>query len=161
MFIASVVDSQRASVITVLDQGIAQALWSVGHAAQREAWIDLLSLEPASAIAMPDLVVHVRASFESVGDRLTARAQRVSRLDGLGQDYPALVQARANSDAIVRVLRAKGVQVIEIDNDDHEQLISSTRTVADTLLAMLVSKGQPTDPYTTSNPGQPGIVAEF
>lgn len=161
MFIASVVDSQRASVITVLDQGLAQALWSVGHAAQREAWTDLLSLEMGSAIAMPDLVIHVRASFESVGDRLTARAQRISRLDSLGQDYPSLVQARANSDAIVRILRAKGVLVMEIDNDCHEQLISSARTIADVLLAMLAGRDQTTDAYTTSKPMQPRVITDF
>jgi thymidylate kinase len=161
MFIASLVDGRRASVVTFLDQGIAQALWSVGYAAQRETWTNLFSIEQGSAIAMPDLVVHVRASLESVGDRLMARAQRVSRLDSLGQDYPSLVQARTNSDAIVRILSAKGVQVIEIDNDNQEQLISSARAIADVLWGMRVSNDQTIDPNTTSNPGQPGIVTNF
>jgi thymidylate kinase len=137
LFIASVIDSQRESVIIVLDQGVAQALWSVGYAAQRETWTDLLSREPGSAATMPDMVVHVRASVQSVGDRLRARAQRVSRLDSHGGDYPSLVRARTNSDAIVRRLRAKGVQVIDIDNDYPEQLITDVRTIADELMAML------------------------
>jgi len=136
LFIASIAHTHRASDITILDQGVAQALWSVGHAARRNVWADLLALEPEGAAILPDLVVHVRASPQSLKDRLMARTQRVSRLDGHGQDFASLARARAHSDAIARLLQSKGVRVVEIDNDHPDQPAEGARSIADALALM-------------------------
>jgi thymidylate kinase len=149
IFIASVAHRQRASVITVLDQGVAQALWSVGYAARKEIWTNLLPLEPSCAAILPDLVVHVRASPQSLKERLAARAQRVSRLESLGGDCASLVRARANSDAIVQVLKTRGVQVIEIDNDYPDQLATGARSILDALTLLLKDGSRTISPPVT------------
>jgi hypothetical protein len=138
MFIASLASRKRSSnSITLLDQGIAQALWSVGFAARREASLDLLWAEAKRAALRPDLVICVRADFQTIGDRLAARERRVSRLDALGRDQQALQHAEAHGSTIMLGLRSSGIPVIEVENNDRAHLVSGARLVAGAILTAL------------------------
>ena len=138
VFILSVVArKQSPSIIRVLDQGIAQAIWSIGFAAQSGSWLELLSTRNKQAAAMPDLVVRVRADFATIGDRLGARKRRVSRMDAVGRDLEALRRAENIVDLIVSRLRAIGVPVIEIDNNDVAQLAQGASRIATVIMTGL------------------------
>jgi hypothetical protein len=138
MFIASLASRKRSSNrITFLDQGIAQAMWSIGFATQHENSLDLLLADLHGAAKSPDLIIHVRANFQTIGDRLAARKRRVSRLDALGRDQKALQRAETHGDTIMGKLRSSGIPIIKIENNDRRQLVSGARLVAGAILTML------------------------
>jgi hypothetical protein len=60
-----------------------------------------------------------------------------------------LVRARANSDAIVQVLKTRGVQVIEIDNDYPDQLATGARSILDALTLLLKDGSRTISPPVT------------
>jgi len=138
LYILSVAARRRSpTAVTILDQGIGQAMWSIGFAAQRASWLDLLPTKVQQATAMPDLVVHVRADFATIGDRLAARKRHVSRMDTLRLDLEALRRGETNGNAIAAKLQAIGVPVIEIENNDAVQLAQGAHRVADLIMAVV------------------------
>jgi thymidylate kinase len=138
LFIASLAAQKRSPVrITMLDQGIAQALWSVDFAARQQTGLNLLLVEVQRTALVPDLIIHVRTDLRVLGDRLAARTSRFSRLDALARDRPALRRAEARGDAILARLRADGARVIEVANEDREDLASSARLITDAIMTML------------------------
>jgi thymidylate kinase len=142
MFIASIASrTQSSHTITLLDQGVAQALWSIRFAARQQNSLELLLAEAERAPLRPDLIICVRANFQTIGDRLAARARRVSRLDALGQDYKALQRAETHASAIMHKLRSSGIPVIEVENNDRKQLHSGARLVAGAILTTLTGQG--------------------
>ena len=135
-FISSLAARGRAKHdVLILDQGVAQAIWSVGFAARRNRWLDLLATTPPSA--RPDLVIHVRADLPEVGARLARRPTRASRMDRCGDDCQALQRAAEHTGAILARLRAADVAVVEVDNSDNAQLVRGARVVADAIEARL------------------------
>jgi thymidylate kinase len=137
-FIAAIAWQNRSSTnIAFLDQGIAQAMWSVGFAARHENWLDRLRAVTRGMALRPDLVIHVRANLQTIGERLASRRRRVSRLDALHGDYKALQRAETQSDTIMRRLRASGVPVVEVENNDPAQLRSGAQLVAGVIMTML------------------------
>ena len=138
LFIASLASRKRSpSRITVLDQGVAQAMWSIGFAARNEKSLDRLLADMPGAALRPDLIVHVRADFAMIGDRLAARQRRVSRLDALGRDHQALARAVAHCDAIIGKLTSSGTPVIEVENRDPGQLVAGARLIARAILTVV------------------------
>ncbi len=138
MFIASLASRKRSPArIMILDQGVAQAMWSIGFAAQRETWLDDLCARAQTSAHKPDLLIHVRADFQKIGDRLATRAQHLSRMDTLGRDHNVLQRAEAHGDAIIGKFKSFGVPVIDVKNDDPEQLTSGARCVADAIVTKL------------------------
>jgi hypothetical protein len=138
IFIASLASQRLASSrITFLDQGVAQAVWSIGFAAQHGKPLDLLMADMEGRTLRPDLVVHVRADFQRLGDRLAGRERRVSRLDALGRDHQALLRAQAYGDAIIGKLKCAGIPVIEVENSHPQQLASTGQLITRTITTML------------------------
>jgi len=138
MFIASLTSRKRSPArLMILDQGVAQAMWSIGFAAQRETWLDELCARAQTSAHKPDLLIHVRADFQKIGDRLATRAQRLSRMDSLGWDHNVLQRAEAHGDAIIGRFKSFGVPVIDVKNDDREPLASGARRVADAIVTKL------------------------
>jgi hypothetical protein len=142
IFIASLASQRLASSrITFLDQGVAQALWSIGFAAQNRKPLDLLIANIEGQTLRPDLVFHVRADFKRLGDRLACRSRHVSRLDALGGDHQALLRAEASGDAIIGRLKCAGIPVIEVENSQPEHLASGAQLIANTITTMLNEQG--------------------
>jgi hypothetical protein len=142
LFVASLAARRRSvSRITLLDQGLAQALWSIGFAARREAWLDLLLTGDERRVRRPDLIVQVRAGLRAVEDRLKARERRISRLeDDLGEGEQALRRAEGLGEMIIARFKAADVPVIAVSNDDAEQLASGAWLVAQSIMAMLAER---------------------
>jgi hypothetical protein len=141
MFISSLVSRERSPArIVLLDQGIAQAVWSVAYAARRECWLDLLPADGGAVAHKPDLIIQVRADFRTVGDRLTVREVRASRMDALGRDQRALQRAAARGEAVIGRFRSLGVPVIEVENENPRQLASGARLVADAVVTMVAEQ---------------------
>jgi len=137
-FIASLASRKRSpSRITVLDQGVAQAMWSIGFAARNEKSFDRLLADMPGAALRPDLIIHVRTDFATIGDRLAARQRQQSRLDAFGRDHQALARAEANCDAIIGKLTSSGTPVIEVENRDPGQLVADARLIAGAILTVV------------------------
>jgi thymidylate kinase len=126
--------------LTILDQGIAQALWSIGLAARHEAWLDLLMDQLHWEELKPDLIVHVRADHRTIVTRLATRQVRTSRLDHIRQDLRPLQQAQAHSESILRKLRSDGVRVVDTENDCYGRLAANAKAIADTIVETLDHK---------------------
>jgi thymidylate kinase len=138
IFISSLATRKRSPVkIIFLDQGIAQALWSIGFAARRENWLELLLAASHGTTPRPDLIVFVRAELQVIGNRLAAREGHASRMDAFQRDHEVLRRSEAHADAIIDRLRSGGVSVIEVENNDSMQLVSSARLVADAIMTAL------------------------
>jgi hypothetical protein len=126
--------------ITILDQGIAQALWSIGFAAQNKAWLDVVMDQLHSKMFKPDLIIHVHADHRTIVSRLGRRQVLMSRLDRVGQDLRPLQQAQVHSESILRKLRSDGVRVVDTENDCYGRLATSAKAIADTIVETLVQK---------------------
>jgi hypothetical protein len=155
MYIASLASRRRSSGrIAFLDQGVAQAMWSICFAALHGKALDLLLGDRQLGALWPDLIIHVQADFQTIGHRLANRQRRVSRLDALGQDHQALLSAEAYVDAIIRRLKAAGIPVIEVENSDPGQLASAARLIANSITTMLneqmAASGAVLAPYTAA-----------
>jgi thymidylate kinase len=135
-FISSLAVRKRSPHgVLLLDQGVAQALWSVGFAARDQSWLDLL--DTSAPALRPDLVIHVRADLRAIGDRLDRRQRHASRMDGRGRDHRALARAARRAGAVLARMRAAGVEVVEVDNSDRAQLASGARAATDAITARL------------------------
>jgi thymidylate kinase len=108
--------------VLLLDQGIAQAVWSIGFAAQQRCWDQTVGtgrfLSP-----LPDLVVVVRASPEVILARLGQREKRASRLEE-ARFNPADTLDRCSDrlSAVIALLRHQNVELIEVFNEGKNQL---------------------------------------
>jgi hypothetical protein len=69
----------RSPGVHLFDEGLLQALWSVGLRGDVTPTLRVLERR-SGRYAMPDLVVTVHASIDEIEDRLTARLSRHSRL---------------------------------------------------------------------------------
>jgi hypothetical protein len=131
-YVASIAASRRIpGSVTLLDQGIAQAAWSVGFAAQADSWLDLTWDPGAEAMVGPDMVVHVQAPLHLIRERLSRRDPHVSRLEqALGANDQPLRRAQAHSEAILRRLRSRGILVVDVASHTPEQLVFGAERIA-------------------------------
>jgi thymidylate kinase len=142
LFIASLSARKDGSgKITLLDQGFAQAMWSVGFAAGVETWLDVLPVHrntQAFATDAPDVVVYVQAGFAEIARRLASRSQRVSRLEEqLMRDEYSLERADAQAQAVLRRLETGGAHILRLANDSPEQLACNAEIVAASVITMV------------------------
>lgn len=77
-----VTDARRLNGVTVLDEGVLQAIWSIGLRSDVAPVLRRLERDRASWAA-PDLVVVVDASVDLVDQRLASRRSRHSRTQRL------------------------------------------------------------------------------
>jgi len=141
LFVMSVASRRRPhDRVTILDQGLAQALWSVDFAARRQAGLDRMLTAVQQPAIKPDLVIYVRTNLQSVGRRLTARTDRASRLDPFGCDVAALQRRHAQNEVIVQKLRSGGIRVIEVENDERQHLAAGAILIGNSILAILAQK---------------------
>jgi hypothetical protein len=123
-----------AGEVCFLDQGVLQALWSIGFGAPPGAAARMAELMEGR-VPLPDVVVVVRAGEATVRRRLAGRPDRDSRLDGAAGDPAALRKAAALLGEVLAVLEgwsrgAGGPRVIEVDNEADEGLDRAAAGVA-------------------------------
>ena len=123
VYIASLLSRQRKpTTINILDQGIAQAIWSVGLEAQRDDWLDLTLDGARPLLQRVDLVVHVSADIDVVKERLLSRSVRASRAEAYVHQIDAIQRAVRHCRAIEERLTATGMMVVKVENRIPEQL---------------------------------------
>ena len=111
----------HSSSIHLLDQGIAQAVWSVGFAARDQGWIGSADVGGVLSCC-PDLVIIVRASRDLILTRLSRRATLASRMERNRIDRNQMLEQNTlHLEYIVDRLRTNGCNVIEIDNDNDSK----------------------------------------
>ena len=136
LFIRSIATAPRLpGEVTILDQGVAQAVWSIAFAAGGGRWWFALSEVNGRGGVLPDLVVRVRTDLVIVGDRLALRAHTTSRMNKLGRDTDALRRAEANCGVIAERLRALGIPVLEVQGNAAEDLDQGASRLAGRVLA--------------------------
>ena len=131
----------RAPEIHLLDEGIFQALWSVGFSAALD---DLSSVarDIGSDFPVPDVVVIVNASHATVMQRLRARGVRQSRLeDRLGTDRGILERSDKLMRDVEKILGGiaktrRNVHIHEMANDRENDLEPNARALAGVLIPM-------------------------
>jgi thymidylate kinase len=112
--------------VFLLDQGIAQALWSVGFSAQGQAWQETMR-QVASCAPAPDMIFLVHAGLLNIKDRLALRRHNLSRLSGTQAiNSEPLVRASALLEAVADIMRSRQVPIIVVNNEHHRQLSDNT-----------------------------------
>ena len=120
--------------ITLMDQGVFQALWSIGFSAQDEAWASTMSGR-VSLMSIPDIVVVVEASPRTIEGRLRAHRSHISRLEAELQTGSAL-WARSISllETVKMIMSLQQVAVMVIDTETPEPLNATATSVAEGIM---------------------------
>lgn len=127
---ALTVRSDRTPRVTLFDQGMFQALWSVGYSAEGAGRLERLRYL-GTLMPKPDLLVLVSAEPGTVVRRLQTRGGRESRLDGvLHAGAAPLREAATLLDTVVAIARSGGMDLLELDGNDDGALETNVRTVA-------------------------------
>jgi hypothetical protein len=142
-------DVHRRALVTpgvhLLDQGLLQALWSLGYGARHpKAALDAAPFMLPRAARY--VVVSLRVGTETALDRLRARPNGASRVDReveAGRAGLALARARMMADAIDslagRLANAGVLTVVHFDNEGADVLGSNASALADRLAMALTS----------------------
>lgn len=118
LYVSALHRRRRGDGVLLLDQGIAQALWSIGFAAKREDWAEIVARRDRAPAPWPDLVVVVRASPAVILERLRQRSKQASRLEKeLGRSGSALERCAARLQAVLHLLRRDGVPLVEVSSE--------------------------------------------
>ncbi|MGI9422303.1 MAG: hypothetical protein ACR2PA_03855 [Hyphomicrobiaceae bacterium] len=138
LFIASVAARRRdRSSVVLLDQGVAQAIWTIGFAARKPNWLDLILASKELDALMPDAIIWVRAKTRTVSSRLAQRSAGRSRMDGRRSDNELLRRAELSCESIMTRLGSHKVQVLEVDNDKPDHLPLAAGNAAGEIFALL------------------------
>lgn len=112
--------------IHLYDQGVLQALWSIGFGGAPGA-ARRMAARVGSDVPRADVVVIVRASERAVMRRLAGRVDRDSRLDAASGDPEAVRRAAEKLEDVLGILddwrgSPHPPRVIEVDNESDEGL---------------------------------------
>lgn len=142
--------SARTPHVTLFDQGMFQALWSVGYSAEGAGRLEQLTYL-GTLLPKPDLLVLVSAELATVVRRLQARGGRESRLDRVSHVEAAeLHDAATLLNTVIGIARSGGVDLLEIGGDDDGALGTNARAVAD-----VIRTGARSVPGRTTAQGRP------
>jgi len=133
----------RLQGVHLFDQGLCQALWSIGlsssNAAPGRVGDALFALAPR-----PDLIFNIEASAETVARRLRERGGRDSRADAWGEDARVVFMRSLAllDDVIATARRATGsgrsVRLVAIDNERDGGLEGCASRIVDEIAVVQV-----------------------
>jgi len=126
------------SGVHLLDQGLLQALWSLGYAARNpETVLDGASML-LPRVRAPYVVVSLRVGHEIAFERLRARPNGASRLDreiDAGRTAAALARATMMTDAVEklagRLAEAGLITLVQLDNEARDGLMPNALALAE------------------------------
>lgn len=123
--------------IVLLDQGIAQALWSIAQSARGRDWETAMD-QAARLAPMPDMVVVVAAAPDDIASRLATRRRGRSRLTAAhASDPERMARASAHVEAVTDLMRRRRVPMAMIINDDRQQLALNTALITQQIMCTL------------------------
>ncbi len=142
LLVSSLLRQERRSPgVTLLDQGIFQALWSIGLGGR--AAVSSMARALGDEIPMPDAVVVVEASLASVTHRLQLRRGHDSRADGWTDEVASpFARAFALFEDVKNVLAARqsvnrSLRVLPVPNDRAEDLGINASALAAEIASMV------------------------
>ena len=143
---------RQAISICVIDQGIFQALWSIGFSGEKTDLFDIAKKLQA-LIPTPHMVVVIEASLATIERRLSDRTEDNSRLSKwIPREPDLLLRSRElleKTKAIAKFLsvQREDMQFLVIDNDRDEALERNAKRIADALLIALNQKHRHINTY--------------
>lgn len=129
--------------VCLIDQGVAQAMWSVALSARDGTTVRTFR-SIAADIRPPDLLVVVSAQPATVRSRLAARVARTSRLEA-APDGPAMRRAAMLIDELATMIAGSAdgrtfPYVLRIDNDRQGHADRAAALLVDRILQELADK---------------------
>ncbi len=149
---------RRGRAIQLSDEGLYQALWSIGLEGRPGA-VHAVGRLLERGLPRPDLVVLVDAPARAVAQRLAGRGGHESRADGWGaEDAEAMTRATRALGDVMRLLVEAGrggraPRVIRVDNGPARDLGAIARRLAAEFERLA-------DPYGQPAPGRPAGARE-
>lgn len=128
---------QYADAVVLIDEGIAQALWSIGLRAQSQEWLNLV-LRDETLKGGPDMLVFVQAGQAAIKGRLAGRRQKVSRLEDM-LDRTTFEPQFSMSRRILEQLRSRHVKIISVNNNTIDQIDMNAKIITEELIAQYLS----------------------
>ncbi len=127
LYVVGVLESRTAGELQVLDQGLAQAAWSVGLGAERDRTAPLCELAVnALSRSGPALVVVVDVAPETVRERLSRRADGDTRVTPTGEGHDvseAFEHKKRIERSIADVVADKpSVGLLRVENESKADL---------------------------------------
>jgi hypothetical protein len=127
LFVSSLVrDYGNRAGVCLLDEGIFQALWSIGFSAKKDSTARMLEVL-LGLIPFPTAVVAIESSLTVIERRLSTRRNHWSRLEGclVGGDADALTRAHAllqEAESAVSAVSEyhQHIHVLKVSNDDSQ-----------------------------------------
>lgn len=118
-----------AAEVRLVEQGLAQALWSIGFSAGHLAWADVISRHGVLVLA-PDLVVLVQADLDVIRGRLASRGANVRLEQALERDPTVLERSSTLLSVAMRLLEERGIPVVTVRNERPASLATGAAVVA-------------------------------
>ncbi|WP_394739971.1 AAA family ATPase [Natronococcus roseus] len=138
LYVTGVLESRTPGELQVLDQGLAQAAWSVGLGAERDRTAPLCELAvDALSRSGPALVVIVDVAPETIRERLASRADGDTRVSPTGDGH-GVSEAFERTERIERSLAdavagRPSVDLLRVDNESRADLEDAVATVLERL----------------------------
>ncbi|MDG5759867.1 AAA family ATPase [Natronococcus sp. A-GB1] len=138
LYVAGVLESRTSGELQVLDQGLAQAAWSVGLGAERDRTTSLCELAvDALSRTGPSMVVVVDLAPETVRERLAGRADGDTRVSPTGDGH-AVSEAFERKERVERsiadaIAGNPSVDLVHVDNESRTDLEDAVGVVLERL----------------------------
>lgn len=131
-----------ADGVRLFDEGLFQALWSIGLGARNEDWLSSLAfLDPVPSA--PSLTVVVQGRLETIEQRLAARPVCSSRLEKWLPEEPGILIKASHLMEVIqelvarRCLSEEGRRVLVIDKDRQDALEANASKIVDCIQQFL------------------------
>ncbi|MCK8816301.1 AAA family ATPase [Natroniella sulfidigena] len=115
--------SENNNSITILDQGILQALWSV-FLSSRLTFGELSKYELFEFI-IPDLIIKVEVDHQILNNRLEKRSSNQSRLGQITSENRDFKASEKLFNLLNGLAEKNQVSIIKVKNNTEEQLLNS------------------------------------
>jgi thymidylate kinase len=133
-----------AGGVGLFDEGLFQALWSIGLGARNEDWLNSLALLDPVPPA-PTLTVVLQSRLETIERRLAARPVCCSRLERWLPEDPGLLTKAGRLMELIQELIARSSRreedrrVLVIENDRKDGLGANATKIADCIQQLLTN----------------------
>jgi hypothetical protein len=137
-----------AARVQLVEQGAAQALWSVGLSAGDPAWTEVIKQHDVLGLT-PDLVVLVEADLDTIRRRLADRDATVRLERMLKQDSTMLARSSSLLETVVRLLQERGIPIAAMPNQYQADLMAGTAAIASRIAALWYSLAAGSNPVSS------------
>lgn len=127
--------SRSNAEVTLLDQGVFQALWAIGYESEL-GWEEAIRCVEVPESAIPDIVVVVKTDEHVLADRLGPSHESKARVSRSNQENirRAIQGANLVSDLLNEYAERSQVEYIKIDNSRDKQLDDLVNSIVQSII---------------------------